>query len=78
MHGQQNTKINPEHQCFIFLYNSFFQNILLSAQYLAMYAGATGGKECKASCVICCIAVDFNQIPSVPKGYGVTLLGMFL
>jgi len=63
---------------FYFSLQLLFQNILLSAQYLTMYAGAARRKECKASCVICYIVVDFNQNPSVPKGHGVTLLCLFL
>ena len=51
----------------------FFLNILLSAQYLAMFAGDVRRKECKDSCIICCVVVDFNQNSSAPKRYGVTL-----
>jgi hypothetical protein len=64
---------NPEHQCLIFLYSFFIPNILLSAQYVAKHAGAARRKECKASCVIYCIVVDFNQNSIVSKRYGVTL-----
>jgi hypothetical protein len=61
------TSENPEHHSFIFLYGFFFQNILLPAQYLAMYAGAASRKECKVSCLICGIVVHFNQNSNVPK-----------
>jgi hypothetical protein len=57
---------------FYFSPQLLFQNILLSAQYLAIYARAARRKECEAACVIRCI-VDFNQNSIVPNGYSATL-----